>query len=41
MEMLGHFTLTDAHQTRMEGMMAATRVYMIDQNRSKKSSPVC
>lgn len=31
MELLGHFTLTYAHQTCVEGMMVATRVYMIDQ----------
>lgn len=41
MELLGRFTLTDAHQTRMEGRMAATHIYMIEENGSKKSSPVC
>lgn len=41
MELLGPFTLTDAHHTRMEGRMAATHIYMIEQNSSKKSSAVC
>lgn len=40
MELLGDFTLTYAHQTCMEGVMAATHIYMIDQNSSKKGSPV-
>ena len=40
MELLGHFTLTYAHQTSMEGIMVAILVHMVDQNGSKKSSPV-
>lgn len=40
MELLGHFTLTYAHQTCMEGIMVAILVYMVHQNGSKKSSPV-
>ena len=40
MELLGHFTLTYDHQTCMEGIMVATLVYMVDQNGSKKSSPI-
>lgn len=40
MKLLGHFTLTNACQTCIEGIMVATHVNMIDQNSSKKGSPI-